>query len=341
MSAVRVLVVDDSPLCRAAVRVALEEVPGFEPIAEARDGRAAVELTERLRPDVVVMDVHMPRMNGLDAVEQIMARAPTPILVLSGDPAARSGALAYEALRRGAIDLLAKDELARSHESRAILRDRLRFLATVPVVRHLSPRGERLPAPPRARGRAELVAVVASTGGPAALAEILRALPPGFEAPLLIVQHLRPSFVDGLAAWLDAASPLRVAVARRGQAVAPGLALLAPDGAHLELGRDGRVELRPASDASTHCPSGDALLRSVARSAGPRALGVVLTGMGSDGAEGLCELRRAGGETLVQDEASSVVHGMPRAARALDPAHPTAPLGAIAQALVDACGGRR
>ncbi|MCB1819925.1 MAG: response regulator, partial [Gammaproteobacteria bacterium] len=140
---VRVLVVDDSPLCLAAVRRALDEEAGFETVAEARDGERAVELTQRLRPDVVVMDVRMPGMNGLDAVERIMARSPTPILVLSGDPAARSGAMAYEALRRGAIDLLAKDDLAISPRSRAVLRDRLRFLSTVPVVRHLTPRGER------------------------------------------------------------------------------------------------------------------------------------------------------------------------------------------------------
>lgn len=329
----RVLVADDSPLCVDAARRALEEVRGISVVAVAVDGARAVELTRATRPDVVVMDVRMPRMNGLDAVAQIMADCPTPILVLTGDPGARSGDLAYEALRRGALELLAKDDLAVCPAQRAALRARVRFLADVPVVRHLRPRSRwprRAAVRPRRR---EVVGLVASTGGPAALAAILGALAPDLDAALLVVQHLSPSFVDGLAAWLDATSAIRVRVARAGDRPAPGVALVAPDGRDLAIDAFGRVELRPPVDPDGHCPSGDTLLTSLADRHGPRAMGVVLTGMGRDGARGLGALRRAGGVTVVQDEASSAVFGMPRAALELDPEHAVLPLSAIADAI--------
>ncbi len=336
-AAIRVLAVDDSPLCLGAIRFTLSEVPGFTLVAEARDGAQAVALTKQLRPAVVVMDVRMPGMNGLNAIELIMANTPTPILVLSGDPAARAGTLAYEALRRGALDLLVKDDLACSRACRDVLRERVQFLSTVPVVRHLKPRGERRPPPLTVRGGGDAVAIVASTGGPAALARVLSDLPATFDVPILIVQHLPPTFVYGLTGWLNDASPLEVRVAEDRDALTPGVALLAPDGAHMTLGAGRRIRLvRPTEGDTGHCPSGDALLTSVARELKGRAVGVVLTGMGDDGAEGLRCLRRAGGTTIVQDERTSAVYGMPRAAFRLEPGHTELPLAGIAHALVAA-----
>ncbi len=346
----RVLVVDDSPLFVRLLTHTIETDRRHTVVGSAADGRQAVSMVRELRPDVVTMDVLMPVMDGLDAVEQIMAVAPTPILVLSSDPRGASGELAFEALRRGALDLLPKPAgWPPTTEEWQVLGNRIAMLAGVPVIHHLEGRrrarrhaAQHASAPSRVivQGgprRPEVVALAASTGGPQALAQVIGGLPRSFAAGVLVVQHLAPGFVGGLASWLQRVSVLEVRVAEDGDEVRPATALLAPDGAHLVL-VGGRVRLDRGAPVEGHRPSATVLMRSVAAACGGAAAGVILSGMGRDGVEGLLELQRAGGVTMAQDEESSVVFGMPREALLAGAAARQVPLDAIAGILAAAVG---
>lgn len=335
---IRVLVAEDS----LTVRTLLVEMLGSDPeivvAGEASDGVQAVEMAERLRPDLITMDIHMPRMDGLTATKEIMIRAPAPIIIVTS-MAAHDVGLSLSATRAGALTVLPApvDPRADAFEAaRARLVATVKAMAAVKVVRRWRERGP-APAPLRpglrAGGAAELVAVAASTGGPAALQRILMDLPRDFPAPLLIIQHISPGFVEALCAWLAASCALRVKLAEAGETPLPGTAYLAPDGAQLGVER-GRVQLAPCDREGGHCPSADHLFASVAAAVGPAALGVVLTGMGSDGVDGLRRLRAAGGRVIAQDEESSVVYGMPREAARAGLVDAVLPLPEIAQTLV-------
>ncbi|WP_176062458.1 chemotaxis-specific protein-glutamate methyltransferase CheB [Anaeromyxobacter diazotrophicus] len=327
----RVVVADDSELVCEVLAHLLGGEHGFEVVATAHDGAAAAAAVEALRPDAVTMDLQMPGTDGFGGIARIMAATPTPILVLTGRP---EEAVGFRALALGALDLLEKPAAGGDLAAYgARLRSRLRLIAGVRVIRH--PRGLRGAAavlPPRPAARCELVVVGASLGGPRALAALLQGLPPAFPLPVAVVQHIADGFAEGLAAWLahEAGRPVRVA--RDGDALAPGVVLLAPSGHHLEVG-PGRVHLSGAPPIDTFRPSVEPLFRSAARAYGRSACGVILTGMGHDGAEALKELRAAGGITLAQDEATSVVFGMPRAALEAGAVDRVLPLDAIARTL--------
>ncbi len=356
-SPVRVLVVDDSPLFAEAITRILEDDPGFQVVGVASQGRQAVEMTRRLRPQVITMDVHMPVMGGLEAVEAIMADTPTPILVVTSDPRASTGQeLHFEALRRGALDVHPKPAgWPGSAADQRAFRDQLRLLSRVAVVKHLAGhrhlwRAERVDHW-RARGpllaaaqppawpdsfeapRGRVVAIVASTGGPAALSKILEALPADFPAPVLVTQHIALGFSESFASWLDGVSPLEVTLARQGEPLRDGAVLVAPDQVHLTVTAQGRVELDGGPPLDGHRPSGTRLFASVAQAYGGRAVGLILSGMGADGVKGLEELRRAGGVTLAQDEASCVVFGMPKVALETGAARRAVSLAEIPRAL--------
>jgi two-component system, chemotaxis family, protein-glutamate methylesterase/glutaminase len=333
----RVLVVDDSALSIDALTAALEADGDIAVIATAGDGRDAVAKVESLRPGLVAMDINMPVMDGLEAVERIMASRPTPILLLTGDPERRGERGIFDALSRGALDLIPKHIAAGGESQRAWLRDHVRLLASVPVVYRKRPvrRPDHGAVASRVAAGAGGVGLVASTGGPPVLADILGALPADYPLPILVVQHLAPGFAPHLASWLNGVSRLEVRIASHGLAVQGGTVYLAPDGAHLVLEASDRIGVDPHSPpVDGHRPSGTMLLASLAAVWGRRAIGVVLTGMGSDGVTGLDEIRRAGGTTIAQDEASSVVYGMPRTARERKAAASILPPTGIAEALV-------
>ena len=334
---IRVLIVDDSFLWSSALAEALEEDPRIRVVGCERDGARGFAAVERQRPDVVLMDVRMPVLGGFETIAEIMSRRPTPILVMTGDPRGSSGDLTLEALRRGALDLMVKDAAyPLPREFVDTLHQKVRMLADVRVIRHV---GTSHPAAPPSRVErmpSRIVALVASTGGPAALAKILQDLPSSFGAGIAIVQHLATGFAPTFAEWLDNLGPIKVRLARDGDVLRPGLALIGPDGSHFRIRPAGRVQLDPSPPRGGHRPSGDLLLESVAQSFGAEAMGVVLTGMGDDGADGLVALREAGGRTLVQDAATSVVFGMPQAAVERGAADGTVPLEEIANRLVRA-----
>jgi two-component system, chemotaxis family, protein-glutamate methylesterase/glutaminase len=309
--AVRVLVADDSELFRELLSRVVAAERGFEVVAVAADGDEAAHLARSLRPDVITMDLNMPDADGFSGIARIMADTPTPILVLTANP---TEAVGFRALSLGALDILEKPQAATDLDDYGqLLRSRLRLLAGVKVIRHLRGLRERRTPAPRPARRADLVVVGASLGGPRALAALLRGLPADFPAPIAIVQHIADGFTSGLASWLAQETGLDVREARQGEPLRTGRVVLAPTGRHLVLG-EGIVHLSDAPPVDTFRPSVTPLFVSAARVYGGRVCGVILTGMGRDGAEGLKAIKDAGGPTLAQDEATSAVFGMPKAA---------------------------
>lgn len=329
-SSLRILIAEDSELFAQVLEELLSSEPDIEVIATVDNGEDAVRLCGELSPDLVVMDIQMPRLDGLSATEQIMATSPTPILVVTSDPYRNGVDLSFKALSAGALDLIAKPMLLPDgSDTRADLLRKVRLLAQIPVIRHmrgklkrrrpdssLKPRlaeaskREGLPGSP-------LVGIVASTGGPKALARLLGDLEPDFGGGIVIVQHITQGFTEHLARWLNTNTKLNVREASEGVTPDPGVVLIAPGGKHTTIDAEGRVRFEyPSSSAplAMHCPSGDHLLESMARHAPCRSVGIILSGMGDDGARGLATLRAQGAPTMAQDQASSVVWGMPGAA---------------------------
>lgn len=335
----RLLVADDSPTARALLVAMLSSDPELEVVGQAADGLQAVEAATRLRPDLITMDIQMPNLDGIGATRRIMALAPAPIVIVSSLDVREIG-ISLEALRAGALALFPKPPGPGSPEferQRADLIATVKAMARVPLGR---PRPAPPPAPARVAGRApaRAVAVAASTGGPSALHRTLARLPGTFPVPILVVQHLAVGFAEGLARWLDGATALRVRVAQAGEPLLPAAVYLAPDHRHLGVA-DGRAILSDAPPVEGFRPSGSFLFDSVAAAYGPAACGVILTGIGRDGVAGLRTLRGAGGLVLAQDEASSVVFGMPGAAVAEGLADEIVPLESLADRLLAATSG--
>jgi two-component system chemotaxis response regulator CheB len=319
--AVRVLVVDDSVVVRRLVTRLLDEDPGIEVVGAASDGRRALAVLPQVDPDVVVLDVEMPELDGLAALAAIRQRHPHVRVIMFSSLTERGAATTLEALALGAADYVTKPPAlapsdAALDEVREQLVTKVRVLGGFPErVRAVAGLPQRAgPAPQRRSGRVEVVAIGCSTGGPNALGELLGGLPAGFAVPVVIVQHMPPLFTRMLAERLDARCPLTVAEAVPGAEPRPGEVWLAPGGRHLLLERESgvvRLATNQAPPENSCRPSVDVLFRSVAGAYGGGALGVVLTGMGRDGVQGSAALRAAGGRVLVQDKASSVVWGMP------------------------------
>jgi two-component system chemotaxis response regulator CheB len=309
---IRVLITDDSPLLRQLLSKVIGDEDGFNVVGTASDGGEAADLAKTLRPDIITMDLDMPKVDGFQGIARIMSDAPTPILVLSGN---KSEAAAFKALSHGALDIMEKPDPSADLEmfGRQV-RGRLRLLAAVKVIRHLRGRKDVKATPePRTQTRPELVVIGASLGGPRALASLLRPLPRNFKLPLVIVQHIAEGFTEGLAKWLAMETDLEVKEAQDGDPLTPGVALVGPSGHHLLVG-DGQVHLNDAPPIDTFKPAVSPLFRSAARYYGKRAAAVILTGMGHDGADGMKLLHEAGAHTIAQDEASCIVFGMPKAA---------------------------
>jgi two-component system chemotaxis response regulator CheB len=311
----RVLVCDDSRVYAAALTRVLNYGGEITVAAVCATASAAIAALPSIRPDLVIMDLELPGMDGQTAVGEIMSSQPLPILVLSARVSAGSGRAAA-ALAAGALDAIAKDDLDLRDPAGAVaaaFRQRVKVLSRARVIRHLRPELRAGPGAHYHARRASVIGVCASTGGPQVLAYLLGALPAGYPIPLLVVQHIGAGFAAGFAEWLDQTVPLRVAIASSGAQAGPG-AWIAPEGAHLRLTATGQLYLDRRGVAGHHCPSGDALLESVAAVAGRAGVAVVLSGMGTDGAVGAAAVRARGGLAIAQDKESSAVYGMPKAA---------------------------
>jgi two-component system chemotaxis response regulator CheB len=315
----RVLVVDDSLFMRSAVKKVIESDPRFEVVALARDGQEGVEKVLALKPDLVTMDFNMPRMDGKTAVREIMARRPTPVVMLSAHTT-EGARETLDALGAGAVDFLTKPS---GEVSADFERLGPQLIAKLLEAAHAAPRATAPVTRARAGaasmstwpGTGPRVCVIGiSTGGPAALSQLLPQLPGDLGLALLIVQHMPAQFTQALAERLDSLSAIEVREARAGDRPRQALALIAPGDRHLEVGDGGVLRLDDGPEVNGCRPSADVTMRSAARVFGRRAVGLVMTGMGRDGAEGLAAIKAAGGVTLAQDRGSSVIWGMPKAA---------------------------
>lgn len=339
---VRILIVDDSAVARRILRAQLEASGEIAVIGEARNGRQAVEMAQRLRPDLITMDLEMPVMNGLDAIEEIMALRAVPILVVT--EAADAGP-ACEAVRRGALEVALKADY--SIEQVAALVARIRLLAGVAMITRRRSAASALGPPPvperrvalvppvqHKQGAKRVIGIAASTGGPQALAQILPRFSADFPAPILVAQHISDGFAAGMAEWLAGLCLLPVRLASGGEPLEPGVIWLSPSESNLTVNEAHHLELCRREEGGVYRPSCDVLFDSLARAVGEHAVGVVLTGMGRDGLIGLEAICRAGGVTLAQDEASSTVFGMNRRAIEAGVVQSVLPVGEIADALV-------
>lgn len=346
---IRVLVVDDSPLVRRAIERFLDADPGVTVVGIAADGLDALAKIRDLRPDVVTLDVLMPRLDGLKVLACVMRERPTRVLMLSS--LTQEGAdETLQALELGAVDFIDKTALLFSVDPAAAGRELLIKIRTAAAVdparlgrRELPAGGSPEVAALLQPGGADVVVVGASTGGPPALQALIPALPAGFAAGVVVVQHIPAGFTRALAGRLDGASALSVREAEQGDRVRPGEVLVAPGGRHLtfvERGGELFVVLDFEPSDSLHRPSVDVTMRSAAELRGRRSAGVLLTGMGTDGAWGMWAIRARGGWTLAESEESCVVYGMPRAAVELGAASEVVPLGKMAARLAAAVTAR-
>lgn len=336
-----VLIVEDS----RTVRGFLEEIVGHDPrlrvLASVESGEEALRTMERVRPDVISLDIRLPGMNGFEVTRRVMSTRPTPIVVCSASVEGDDLHITMNALHAGALAVVEKP-VGTSHEDYSRLAERLCghlvLMSGVKVIRQWGPRragrpGEASDAPDRSQGgwcgaTPMIVGIAASTGGPSALTTVLNSLSEDFAAPILIVQHITASFADGFIDWLGTVCPFPVVKARTGVVPEPGRVYVAPGDEHLTYACGClRTESSPAVFGQR--PSGDVLLSSMARSAGRRAAGVVLTGMGEDGARGLKAIRDAGGFTIAEHRSTAVVYGMPGAAERLSAVCEQLPLGLI------------
>ncbi|HET7753838.1 MAG TPA: chemotaxis response regulator protein-glutamate methylesterase [Anaeromyxobacteraceae bacterium] len=338
----RVLVVDDSAVVRQIFARELARDPEMEVVGTAPDPYVARDLIVQKKPDVVTLDVEMPRMDGITFLRRIMHYHPLPVIVVSSLTAA-GGTLALEALAAGAVDVMCKPGASfKVGDMTAILVEKVKAAAHVDLGhrRHAEAQPAPPPTPHRALSRTtnQVLAIGASTGGTVALEHILRWFPPN--APgTIVTQHMPEMFTRYFAERLNQVSRVEVKEASDGDSVVPGVVLIAPGDRHLLLRRDGAryyASVRDGPRVNRHRPSVDVMFRSVAQSAGRNAVGVILTGMGGDGAQGLLEMKQAGAQTFAQDEASCVVFGMPKVAIDLGGVDRVLPLDRIAPEVLGA-----
>lgn len=323
MNPIRVIVVDDSPICRTQLRSVLELNNDIVVVGEGASGKTALKLVEQHRPHLLILDLQMPEMNGLETISHVMARDPLPILVVTSEPVGSESEFMFESIRRGALALAEKpggtDERAQDE-----LRQAVRRLSSLPVVRHVAGKlGARpsvvlppsiLPPAPTSSRTPLVVGVGSSAGGPVALATFIAQFPPGTLPAFLIVQHLPHTFTSAFVEFLSVRSALPIVPISQSEEIRSGHVYLSARDAHIRLESSSRVGLDLAHPRNGHRPSADVLIESLAEHGASRACGVILSGMGDDGSRGLLALRKRGGLCLAQDKESSAVWGMPKVA---------------------------
>lgn len=338
---IRVLVVDDSGLVRDLISSILASEQDISIVGEAHDGMDAFEKVVALKPDIVTMDIEMPVLGGLEAIEKIMAEHPVPILVITALTGVRT---AFAAVSKGALDVIEKPDISIDNVRKLI--SKVRMLARVDINAHLATMGKKTAAPqkkislpelPHGSASGRLVAIASSTGGPQAIYKILSALPRNFPAPIVITQHIAEGFTQGMVDWLSGGTPLSVKVAAHGDHLRAGHVYINPAEHSMTISGHSIV-IGPQDETSIFHPSCNTMLHSVAHAYRGRAIGLILSGMGNDGVEGLRAIKAAGGATLAQDARSSVVFGMNKVA--VDKGHVdlVLPLAEIAGGLMNLVG---
>lgn len=349
---IKVLVVDDSAFMRKAITSMLQEDPEIKVIGTARDGLEAVELVQKLKPDVVTMDVEMPRMDGISALKEIMQKCPVPVIMVSS-LTVEGAKVTLEALELGAVDFIPKNlaELSVNIvKIKGMLLEKIKVIGKKGIVKRkpvIKPSETKIEVPkietPKVRITGErkvgIVAIGTSTGGPKALQEIIPKLPKDFPTPIVIAQHMPPNFTKPFAERLDQLSQLTVKEAEEGESIKPGIVYVAPGRGHMRLKRRGietYISISEDKEEFIYRPSVDALMSSVAETFPGRSLGVILTGMGNDGLKGCKDIKQTGGRIFAQNEESCVVYGMPRAVVEAGIADKVVPLEEMAGEIINA-----
>ncbi len=346
-NSIKVIIVDDSALIRELLTSILSADPEIKVVGAARDPLIAREMIKAHNPDVVTLDIEMPRMDGLAFLEKIMTLRPMPVVMISSLTQAGADAT-FRALEIGAVDFVAKPTMDLRSGVSELSDEIIRKVKAAARARVRGGRREPRPAtaanaPIGYRSTEKIVAIGASTGGVEAIREVACALPADSPA-ILITQHMPEKFTTSFAQRLDTLTKTKVVEAQGGERVLPGHIYIAPGSRHLELARSGAnfvTRLHDGPPVSGHRPSVDVLFHSVADVAGENSVGVILTGMGRDGADGLAAMRKAGARTIGQNEASCVVYGMPKAAYEVGAVEREYPLSEVAEALLSACGGQK
>lgn len=330
---IRVLIVDDSSLMREALKSIMIADPAIDVVGMAKDGKDGIEKAVVLKPDVITMDLKMPIMDGIEAVSRIMEDNPIPIIVVSS----METKVIVQALSIGAMDFVPV-----SGDIEAIaasLIEKVKIASRIKPIRRMKLR----PAEPvmglKRPETLQVVAIGVSTGGPQALQLFLSKIPPDFPGAILIVQHMSRGFIDGLVEWLKYSTKADIRVAKAGDRITHAKVFIAPDDYHMEASDNGTIVLRENNDKSiTHVPSIDVLMRSVAKAYGEDAIGVIMTGMGKDGVEGMRAIKKSGGKTIAQDEKTSVIFGMNKVAIECKCVDRIVPLESIAEELFKIIG---
>lgn len=345
MSKIRVLIIEDSLVVRELLKHIIGLDERFEVVGAVESAEEGLLRLDALAPDVISLDIRLPGMNGLDATLQIMQRRATPIVVVAANVDDDELNIAMNALRAGALSVVEKPVGVTNAAFESMARHlctQLAIMSQVRVVRQGIDRGLRFgtaelpPPPPRGAGYSVL-GLVASTGGPQALTQVLSGLDKDFPLPILLVQHITASFLDGFVSWLSGVTPFTVRIAQGGESPERGVIFVPPADRHLRLA-GGKLVLSDLPPLHSQRPSGSVLLSSLAEDCGRRGLGVILTGMGSDGADGMAAMHKAGAYTIAQDEDSCVVYGMPAAAVKLKAVSEVLPLTRISERLRELAG---
>ncbi|HEX2548222.1 MAG TPA: chemotaxis-specific protein-glutamate methyltransferase CheB [Gammaproteobacteria bacterium] len=345
---IKILIVDDSATETNALKHLFENEKDMQVIGTASSGEEALKCIPQLKPDIITMDIHMPGMNGFDTTRKIMELYPTPLVIISdavSDPHLNA---TFKALEAGALSILKKPHLSQAHiyeEEKKRIIDTIRMMSEIKVVRrrfHPQKKIEKNVSVPKdtAKQHFDIIAIGASIGGPQALRTILEKIPADFPIPIVIVQHMTRGFIKGFAKWLNACTSLHIKSAEDKEVLQGGTVYFAPDTYHLEIQRKNDTfiaHLVSGETVSGFCPSATVLLNSIAKVVGKHAIGILLTGMGHDGAVGLLEVKKAGGLTLIQDPESSVVFGMAGTAQSIGAVTRVVPLQEMADYLIKIC----
>ncbi|MEQ8751977.1 MAG: chemotaxis-specific protein-glutamate methyltransferase CheB [Coleofasciculus sp. G1-WW12-02] len=344
---IKVLLVEDSKISLVILRRILNEFPQMEVVGEAPNGLEALRLIPKVQPDVICTDLHMPQMDGLEFTTEVMSHYPKPILVLSVSVQHEDTHHIFDVLEAGAVDICPKPIAGLTMGNQAFNRELINKIIVLSGVRVFKKKPKPLVkpkpinlqdltfAPATSYPKPKIIAIGTSTGGPPALQEILSQLPANFSVPIICVQHICQGFLQGLIDWLSATCKLPIKIAKSGYKPQPGIIYFPPEQHHLELNNQGDFVCsdKPALDG--HRPSVTVTFESVAKVYGKKSTAILLTGMGRDGAKGMLAIAQAGGLTIAQDEATSIIFGMPKEAIDLGAAREVLPLGAIAPMLLE------
>ncbi|MGF7160512.1 two-component system chemotaxis response regulator CheB [Rhodoligotrophos appendicifer] len=346
---VRVLIVEDSRVVRELLAHIISQDPRLSLVGAVETAEEALAQLSVTQPDVISMDIRLPGMDGLEATRRIMAQRPTPIVVIAGSIEDQALQISMSALRAGALSVVEKPVGTTNANYQKIaetITTQLYIMSQVAVIRRREgyvrrPTGSELPPVDATKPvtRPAIIGMAASTGGPPALAQVLGTLPRGFPVPIVLVQHMGPSFMEGFASWLRSVVKLDVTIAEDGIVPSPGTVYVAPGDRHLVIGPQRRLAISDAAPYNGQRPSANLLFKSIARGFGAYSMGILLTGMGEDGAEGLAEIRQAGGFTIAEHESTAVVYGMPAVAIRRGAASVSLPLGLIGPRLISICEG--